>query len=295
MLYNVTTITIGLRVDMTDKEHIDTLSQKISEDIERTGYPTELTVGKILEQKGWELHYNVYYIDEDERKGREIDIVATEVIYHKELPIHIEYSLICAVKKSSKPWVVFSTEATGLEGGGWNWLHVSENLNGNILPADKIDANSTISQFRRLGHAYHVAFQNNNSSILEALSSAVKASEQHRKHYEEWYEEDRRSDEARKKSSKKYHSLVILEPMIILDGQLYEAYLNVEKKLIVKKVNHIPVCFGYISLAYKHAEYFSNYIVEIVTVDALSRLVSKKRRWLEGIKEEIAKNITKAT
>jgi hypothetical protein len=46
-------------------------------------------------------------------------------------------------------------------------------------------------------------------------------------------------------------------------------------------------------MAYRHAEEFGNYIVEIVTIDELSKFISKKNRWLEGLKNIIAHNIAK--
>ena len=268
------------------------LANKINKDIEQTGYPSELVVGKILDAKGRELNFNVYYIDEDEKKGREIDVVATDSFWNHEPTVHIEHSLICAVKKSKKPWVIFSTEATGFEEPGWHRLCVSEGIDHNILPSNKLDEKSTIHKFKRFGHAYHVAFQGNNSEILDALCSSVKAAENHREHYKEWYEEDR-SREGKRGIKSSYYSLVLLEPLIILDGQLFEAYLDSKNNLIVKSIKYIPMCFGYLSVAYRHAEHFGNYIVEAVTLDALSSFVSKKNRWLNGIKKTLVNNLSK--
>jgi len=51
------------------------LKTKLLRQLEETGYPVELKVGNILLEHGWtQVEHNRYYIDEDEKKGREIDI-----------------------------------------------------------------------------------------------------------------------------------------------------------------------------------------------------------------------------
>ena len=86
-------------------------------------------------------------------------------------------------------------------------------------------------------------------------------------------------------------SLYFFEPLVILDGQLYEAYLNLKNELNVKKITHIPICFGYVSVAYRHADEFSNYYVELVTLDYLANLIHNKDIWLDGIASTISHNI----
>lgn len=92
---------------------------------------------------------------------------------------------------------------------------------------------------------------------------------------------------------KKGRQLWLIEPIVILDGLLYEAYLDRHNKLVTDRVNHIPVCFGYVSPQYRRAEFSIAYVVEIVTMDALHELILKKVKWLESIKRTIVSNISK--
>jgi hypothetical protein len=87
--------------------------------IAKTGFPLELAVREIFAAPGrhWTVSSNVYYIDRDERKGRELDIIAT---YSELLPSEprrvgqLRLVLILECKKSDSPWIVFTS--SGFEG-----------------------------------------------------------------------------------------------------------------------------------------------------------------------------------
>lgn len=266
-------------------------------DLEKTGYPVELRAGNAFARSGWTLHYNVYYMDWDEKRGREIDLVAVNAVSSKKHNVWVRLHLPCAVKKSADPWVIFTTEgageSAGLEEPGWARLHIAfDEIDYRILPANKIDATSTIHKFQRFGHSYYVAFGGSHSkpTIFEALTSAVKASEDCLRHIKQILQED----EVRLGRSVRHgRDLTLVEPLVIVDGKLYEAYLDRTDKLVVSRVNHIPVCFGYLSPEYRHADFFGEYIVEIVTMDGISDLISNKMKWLHSIKRTIVNNLSK--
>lgn len=281
----------GIKSEMSD------LETKLIADLEKTGYPIELRAGNAFARSGWTVHYNVYYMDWDEKKGREIDLIAVNAVSSKEHNVWVRLYLPCAVKKSDDPWVIFTTEgageSAGLEEPGWSRLHVAfDEINHHVLPADKMDRKSTIHKFRRFGHSYCVAFGGSPSkpTIFAALTSSVKASEDCLRYIKQIIQED---EERLGRSVRHGRDLTLVEPIVIVDGKLYEAYLGRTDKLIVSRVNHIPVCFGYLSPEYRHADFFGEYIVEIVTMDGLSDLISNKIKWLHSIKRTIVNNIGK--
>jgi len=266
-------------------------------DLEKTGYPVELRAGNAFASSGWNVQYNVYYTDWDERKGREVDLVAFNAVSSKEHKVVVGLYLISQVKKSEHPWVICTTESTGeskgLEEPGWARLHVAfDEIDHHVLPANKIRARSTIHRFQRFGHSYYVAFGGPQSkpTIFEALTSSVKASEDLLRHLNESI---RQEEERFGRPVKRGRQLWLIEPMVILDGLLYEAYLDRYNKLVADRVNHIPVCFGYVSPQYRRAEFSVEYVVEIVTMDGLHELISKKMKWLDSIKRTIVNNISK--
>jgi hypothetical protein len=278
-------------------EKEEQLESKLIKDIEKTGYPVELRAGNAFAKAGWNVQYNTYYTDWDEGKGREIDLTVCNAVWAKKHHIGVTVYLFCEVKKSVDPWVIFTAknagEMEGLEQPGWSRLHLAfDEIDYLVLPGEKIDANSTIAQFQRFGHSYYVAFCGTQSkpTIFEALTSSVKASVDHLMSINKII----KNDEVRTgKPQTKGRHLVFFEPIIILDGLLYETYLDRHNKLVTHRVNHIPVCFGYVSPKYSSGEFSPNYVVEIVTMDSLPKLISKKMEWLNSIKGTIVNNISK--
>lgn len=90
----------------------DTQSEirKIEEDIKQSGFPLEIEVSSILKKDKWTVRNQAYYLDEDERKQRAVDIIAYKAFFEEFFDhdrLHI--SLVIECKKSSKPWVFFTT------------------------------------------------------------------------------------------------------------------------------------------------------------------------------------------
>lgn len=273
------------------------LEVNLIKDLEKTGYPVELRAGSVFARSGWSVDYNVYYTDWDEGKGREIDLIAFNAVQSKKHDVWVRLYLLIDVKKSEDPWVIFTTEgageSAGLEEPGWARLHVAfDEIDYHVLPADKIDASSTIHKFKRFGHSYYVAFGGPKSkpTIFDSLTKSVKASEDLLRHLNESITKE---VEGFGPSVRKRRDLWLIEPITILQGLLYEAYLDKHNELITNRVNHLPVCFGYVSPQYRRAEFSANYVVEIVTMDGLSDLILNKMKWLNNMKRTVVNNISK--
>lgn len=258
------------------------LIKKIKDDINKTGFPSEIVAGDILLRDGRETEYNVYYIDLDENKGREIDIIATTPIFNENHQIYLEHSLICAVKKSVKPWIIFSTEEIFEPGSKIPDITASEGIGG-IISSDDLTNKSTVQFFERFGRSYYVAFRGNNTEIFDALCSSVKASEASRMRFEKQSKEDG----GMTIGGLTWRVLCIYEPLVILDGQMFEAFLDPAKRLVIQEATHLPIRFGYLSNNYRHSENSFGYVVEVVTIDKLNQLLIDKRRWLKSVMNSI--------
>lgn len=57
---------------MTDQDR----KAEILRAIDQTGFPLELRISEILQSRAYHVANSLYYVDEDENKGREIDIRA---------------------------------------------------------------------------------------------------------------------------------------------------------------------------------------------------------------------------
>jgi hypothetical protein len=56
----------------------DDLLKKVKDDIPKTGFVTEMLVTGAFRTAGWIAVDHTYYMDRDENKGREIDIVVVK-------------------------------------------------------------------------------------------------------------------------------------------------------------------------------------------------------------------------
>jgi hypothetical protein len=89
----------------------DKLLDKLKEDIPKTGFVTEMLVTAMLREGGWIAADHTYYMDRDENKGREIDVVAikTNDVENEKRKITLTLALAVEIKKvTSKPWVIFT-------------------------------------------------------------------------------------------------------------------------------------------------------------------------------------------
>jgi hypothetical protein len=273
------------------QESSEGLKAKLLKNLEGTGFPVELKVDGILWESGWRVDkHNGYYFDEDEQKGREIDIQAYHTTYSNKYKVGVGLGLMCEVKKSLKnPWVILSTEKSGEEAEGYGRLHYTfGRIDSDLLSFDEIEKRSTTNQFIRIGRSYHEGFKSPNakSEIFEALTKVVKASEYWIKIQEEAIKED---EAVASSTNVDLISIDFVDPLIILDGLLYEAYIDEEGHFRLNEIKHMPVSFGYISARYNRF----NYIVEIVTIDELPNLLLKKLQWIKNISNTMIRKIRK--
>ena len=265
-----------------DKEK---LKEELLKSIKITGFPLELAVGKIFLDRAWNTSHSEYYIDKEDGRAKEIDICAYNHIFDRENNISVGLHLICEIKNTEgRPWVVFSTNKQKFEGGGWRRLHYQRGIDSKILSGTSIDNNSTFMEFKRLGRTYHEGFksENDDSRIFKALISSIKAAED--------CLEDNKEAMDKLCLSPKDKEIIFLDPIIVISGFLFEAFLNEQETIELNEIKHIIVYSDYNSPKYHEHQC----IIDIVTIDELPNLLTKKERWINGIYKEILKNKTSA-
>jgi len=273
------------------RESTDELKASLQKHLEETGYPLELIVGNILSKHGWSVEHNRYYVDEDEKKSREVDIAAYTCITDEEYKLRIGSGLICEVKKSLKnPWVILSTDRGIAEGEGWLRLHYTVgNIDLKPISGSQVDTKSTTRQFKRIGRSYCEGFKTDNaqSVIFKALTTVVKASEH-------WLAAQTEALERLKKEKTRKEApaeITFVDPVVILDGLLYESHLKDNNQFVLSEISHIPVSFRYVSKQYPRR----SYLAEIVTVDELPNLLLKKKDWIVNIKDSLINTLRKSS
>jgi hypothetical protein len=88
------------------------LKTRVYEEVVKTGFPLELRTAGYLQSRQYHVAHNIYYLDRDEQKGREIDLRALKNAFFTKAGIRysIRHCLLLECKKSiSRPWVVFTS------------------------------------------------------------------------------------------------------------------------------------------------------------------------------------------
>ena len=248
------------------------IEKQIANEIEKTGFPLELRISSLLKNQGFEVNHSVYYIDKDEGKGREIDIVASRHRHRlkKDARWFVIHNLTIECKKSEKPWVIFSSLAGGDDDQN---LFMVDSPYGMELEAwndesdwdvfDDIEKIHPMLKCKRQGRNYFVPFANfeNSETIFKALTTSVKAAIAIKETKLSYSNEDR---------------LCFSYPIVVLQGKLFEAYLE-NDDIKIQEIQMIPVNFRYISANYAGEPF----LVPIVTEDGFPELIKEFEVLLE--------------
>jgi hypothetical protein len=271
-------------------EHVDEdeLLNKIKQDIPKTGFVTEMLVTAVFKVAGWGAVDHAYYMDRDENKGREIDIVAVRMIEKESETRKIALTLALSIevkKVASKPWVVFTSPR--LDNENIHDLFATSLIRLNIQEIwfHELYGNHRITNSGVLGRVAYQAFQNKkpptgDSSKDEgyslqtfgALVSCFKASDQLTALI-------RQGEQAplRDTTNRKTYGIGIVHGLIVLDGKLFTAHVHSRTRIDVEEAHHVPYIFNYASKEYGHRRM----LIDIVTIDGLPNYVREYDKWLD--------------
>jgi hypothetical protein len=205
----------------------------IREEIEKTGFPLELEIYSILWSKNWIPTAQDFYFDEDEKKGRYIDISGFEMPqFNKEMeiinptePLWITYNLAIECKKSIKEnWVFFPIDdyyvdhsgqaySTMKEEHGMNfWNYLAGQGFGHYNPS-----NIKISSL-------YTHFPKGNDEIFEASMQLIK-----------YISYEKSKIKPRKKS---VNAPIFWFPIIVFDGKIWNVFFKDGKLDEIKESKH---------------------------------------------------------
>jgi len=248
--------------------------KKLKAKILKTGFPTELEIGKIFSNKSWDVEHGTYFIDKDDKKGREIDLITELIFQHEETGkqyTEFTFRFVVEIKnEKDKPWIIFTTETTPFEKSIYS-IHTDKIYNNfNKKTLNKSFKTHNIDLANRLGRSFTEGFSTGKDKIYSSLCNTIKAFN----YSLENTDNDKSTDSL----------LTYVEPLIVVNGQLFEANLNAEYELVVEMVNHLQFRFNYMSEHYKRRT--NGYIVNIVTKDYLADYLELRGQQFGRIFEE---------
>lgn len=246
---------------MADAEK-ESLESRVLKDIEKTGFPLELRVSNRFIEAGYYVQHSVYYVDRDEQKGREIEIIAHSVPKPRTSPpAFIRMVCVAECKKATQhPWVIFTSPKTTYDEAGPR--RQSTGLTDTIKWTNEIVSSVTVyHQFwlmPRRGRSFHEAFRSSedrreSSSIFKAVTTVVKAT----------------LSQIGDANVPDLGDVRLFQPIVVFEGTVLEAYLDGNEEVVLERPKWVPVSFAYQSAAYPD----SRLTVVVVTEQALPELL----------------------
>lgn len=260
------------------------LESKVIEDIEKSGFGSELRALKILKEAKWNASGLTSYVDLDESITRESDIVAysTSLAFSKnKIESQIFISLAIEVKKSSKPWIILK-EKPNFE------LYLDESTDAVIFcdglgkkksygPISALDQEGLGRKLGWIGKGVHESFKNPDqpSRWYSSFISACKMAE-HDLKQNSWpiKNEDPPIN---------FPFVHYVKPIIVLDGKLFSAEIEENNEVKIEPIKMCSVKFHFSTKEYKRGQY----IVDVVQIDALKEYLEYSKEKLEIAHNEL--------
>lgn len=262
--------------------------KQIIDSLKKGGFPTELKVGKILDERDWFNISNYIYVDKTKNISREIDFYCVKHSNSNDyLTARFEAQLIVEVKKSEKPWAFFIQKIKkefGDEKVSHNNFSSVSYQNINHLMWDRLyfDFPSENCDFNSSSYA-EVFRETEISNIYKAIDSVTKACYHFRTTNE--IERHKKKPEDDSFASDLFESIDLLRPslvnvfipIVVVDTILVKAELDNNSELVIEEASYVPFTSYYIS---EH-NVESSLIVNIVTLDYLPAFLKEIEDWIE--------------
>jgi hypothetical protein len=249
-------------------------TERIIADINKTGFALELRVAQCLRSRDYHVATNIYFVDRDEEKGREVDIRALKNSFFEAAGVKhaVRHCLLIECKKSIKhPWIFFTSAAVSYDqtlrgvlcrGASDAWIRGREEQMKGQHP-----------WFREpdRGRSFYEAFSNDaaaNPSIQKAILGVVKATiEAHETEFAAAYPH--------------MPNATFYYPLVVVEGKLLTAHLS-GAELCVAPADQVLVSIHYRSSRYPGDERHS---VMVVRESALPVAIEQLDDWLKTCTE----------
>lgn len=213
------------------------LEERVREWIGNEGYPLEFGVAKKFNDAGFSVSQGRYVRDRNSDVLREIDICAYVSSIHPPPRRHLlrSYYVVECKWSKDKPWVVFTNEQS-MATSACIAQSISSSLGSAILwkeaGLEELQSLAMFSTPKRAGFNGRQAFSRAGSDhFYNSMKSIVSSAKYMMDEYDQPRKREVLPDVA-----------VVAFPLIVVDGQLFEAYLDNEKdgfELEIEQRTHI--------------------------------------------------------
>ena len=237
------------------------LVQKIRNWLDTQGYPLEMKVARCFQKAGFRVSSSEYYLDPDERKPREIDVIAIMEAIIAGKTFQLAFTVECKSSKGS-PWVCFQGDSKQQRDSSIGFIARQSTIQGHDLLTE-VSCNPDITTNRLFelpeSHAYGVtnALKNKIDLPYQAIVGAQKAARALISHYDRI-----------QTHPNPVHTVCIAFPLVVADTPIFSCALGHEGNIEIKEVSsHTILRTGFDT-------YYS--IVEIVAASSLETFIDAK-------------------
>ena len=247
-----------------DNTPTDRIEDRVHDWLSRQGYPLEFRTAAVFSKAGFQVRQGEYVSETRSDKVREIDILADAPRRHVDQPARICYVVECKWTKE-KPWIIFTSSDKVMAGVAISQTIASE-LGRLLLWAaagdSRLNSTRTFEACDKPGFGGRQAFSDGIDMVFSALQSVVSAAKAKGDNWNKRLEHEQSlTQDILPRVG------VILLPVIVIEGRLFEARLS-GSDLVIEEVSSSRVHWRG-SETWEHIA-----TVDIVTADYLEEFVS---------------------
>ncbi|MEH2153741.1 hypothetical protein [Nostoc sp.] len=242
----------------------DELKNKVQAWLEDQGYPLEMKVARAFAESDFEVRQSSFYTDPESNEVREIDIVCNSTC------VVFDVYFVIECKSASRPWILFTSENTFVNYNKYFayclYSEVAKKvfINKTVEILAREDVLTWFNKKGRNGYSITEAFTSSIDNTYKAAMSALKAAV------------------ALKILADENKHLTFVFPVIVVDGSLFESYLDVNGKLVVDAIKK-----GFLHFPRQTKEVTGTTIC-VVTLDYVPEFIVEAKRMTTELQELLA-------
>lgn len=248
----------------SEVENPKKLEEKLISWLKTQGYPLEMQVAQTFQDQGATVFQSDYYVDRSTGESREVDVVASWQL-NLDLPETVLARICFVVEcKSSrdKPWLLFTTEGTGLAGPARVVQRAASTLGHHALSLvarnREVQAVDILQVPESAAYSLTQAFTSGNDVCYAAASAVADAAAARAN-----------EDDHQMTLRGRLNILEIIFPVIVTEARLFETALTDMREIALTEVNESVLLWRNPVISAAHT------IIHVVNADGLAEFVAR--------------------
>src|SRR5215207_341926 len=243
---------------MTEKFQKSDNNQKLSTQVknwvEEQGYSLEMRVAKKFQESGFTVSQFEHSVDQESHSVRPVDVVATLSQDFGNCRVAIRLFTECKYSAKDKPWVIivtsdkfdkysfFSRMLKGVHPSNWAMVNsLQGRMTARLIQSMERNYGLDAFSIKNSGYAVAEAFKTQGDHAYEAIAQIGKCVEAHDNEAEDIYRtmlQNWEQIDFQISPSQLGFFFSIAFPIVVINGQLFESYLNEDNVVEVSEIEN---------------------------------------------------------